>query len=68
MDGIRKKFLDDVALYIKSPEAKSLVSRELNDHMDAEKNRLIEQGVSKEEAGKGSKTNGQPRRTWEGFQ
>ncbi|WP_456272317.1 FtsW/RodA/SpoVE family cell cycle protein [Bacillus sp. AK031] len=50
MGGKRKQFLDDVLFHIKSTEAKSLVSRELNDHMDAEKKRLIEQGYADEAA------------------
>ncbi|MGF2614772.1 FtsW/RodA/SpoVE family cell cycle protein [Rossellomorea aquimaris] len=50
MERKRSEFLDAVTSHMKSAEAGSFVSRELNDHINCEKKRLIEKGMTEEEA------------------
>jgi cell division protein FtsW (lipid II flippase) len=46
----RSRFLDGVTSRMKSTEARDFVSRELNDHINAEKKRLIGSGMTEKEA------------------
>jgi cell division protein FtsW (lipid II flippase) len=50
MGDKRRTFLEGVNSHIKSTEARAFVSRELNDHIDNEKERLLKNGLGEKDA------------------